>query len=161
MGYNKFVVGFAFVNDGKGVLLISKEHPPWQKGLLNGIGGAIEVWETSREAMKREFKEETGTETELSEWKLQITEKVLDTDTIVFFYSMHLNLDRYKIVDWTQEIVDWTQEWNEKIVFVNLLDNSHSIQTDPKIVNDLSWIIPLCLDKTVKKPLRITKTTKI
>jgi len=53
------VIGFLF--DGKGnVLMIEKNHPAWQKGRLNGIGGKIERGETPMQAMIREFREEAG-----------------------------------------------------------------------------------------------------
>ena len=53
------VVGFLF--DGHGnVLLIKKNHPEWQKGRLNGLGGKIERGESPLQAMIREFKEEAG-----------------------------------------------------------------------------------------------------
>jgi len=67
----KYVVGFAFSEDMKQVIMIQKEHPHWQKGKLNGVGGKADqqVEETQRtrahietpyEAMVREFEEETG-----------------------------------------------------------------------------------------------------
>ncbi|RPJ50529.1 MAG: NUDIX domain-containing protein [Methanobacteriota archaeon] len=67
----KYVVGFAFSEDKKQVIMIQKEHPDWQKGKLNGVGGKADqqVEETERtrahietpyEAMVREFEEETG-----------------------------------------------------------------------------------------------------
>jgi 8-oxo-dGTP diphosphatase len=46
--------------NGEEVALIRKTHPNWQKGRLNGIGGHIEKGETPRQAMIREFHEETG-----------------------------------------------------------------------------------------------------
>jgi 8-oxo-dGTP diphosphatase len=53
------VIGFLF--DGRGnFLLIEKNHPAWQKGRLNGIGGKIERGETPLQAMIREFREEAG-----------------------------------------------------------------------------------------------------
>lgn len=56
-----YVVGFAFNKGIKDrVVLIKKNKPKWQKGLLNGVGGKIEVGESPIEAMQREFKEETG-----------------------------------------------------------------------------------------------------
>jgi len=55
----KAVIGFLF--DGNGhVLMIEKNHPAWQKGRLNGIGGKIERGETPLQAMVREFREEAG-----------------------------------------------------------------------------------------------------
>ena len=55
----KAVIGFLF--DGNdSVLLIKKNHPEWQFGRLNGIGGKIERGETPLQAMIREFREEAG-----------------------------------------------------------------------------------------------------
>lgn len=42
------------------VLLVRKNKPEWQAGKLNGIGGHIEPGEEPKEAMIREFLEETG-----------------------------------------------------------------------------------------------------
>ena len=57
---NKYVVGFAFSENLRAVLLIQKNHPDWQKGFLNGIGGKIEPKEKPLDAMHRECQEETG-----------------------------------------------------------------------------------------------------
>ncbi len=56
----KYVLGFLFDINDDTVLLVRKNRPSWQNGLLNGIGGKIEPGETPLEAMVREFKEETG-----------------------------------------------------------------------------------------------------
>lgn len=62
-----YVVGFAFDLRMSKVALIRKNRPEWQAGLLNGIGGKIErvkgggrIAEEPIDAMRREFKEETG-----------------------------------------------------------------------------------------------------
>ena len=60
---NNYVVGFAFSEDKRRVLLVKKKRPEWQKGALNGIGGKIEEGEDTETpyiAMHRETKEETG-----------------------------------------------------------------------------------------------------
>jgi 8-oxo-dGTP diphosphatase len=81
----KYVAGFLFNKEGNQVALIEKKRPEWQKYKLNGVGGHTErktqnhtcydtdcdlagfdpchcPWETSFEAMRREFMEETGVE---------------------------------------------------------------------------------------------------
>lgn len=78
----KYVVGFA-LNDSE-VLLIRKARPEIQKGLLNGVGGKIETWESSHEAMVREFREETGADTEIGMWRM-FCEMVFPQATIFFF----------------------------------------------------------------------------
>ena len=55
-----YVLGFLFSPDLNDVLLIEKQRPTWQKGLLNGIGGKVEKGEPFEIAMKREFLEESG-----------------------------------------------------------------------------------------------------
>lgn len=54
----RYVVGFLL---GPGtVVLVRKERPAWQRGLLNGVGGKVERGESDHDAMVREFEEETG-----------------------------------------------------------------------------------------------------
>jgi 8-oxo-dGTP diphosphatase len=64
-----YVLGFVFNNDKSEVALMRKTKPEWQKGRLNGIGGKIESGETPIEAMHREFREETGFETNKLYWR--------------------------------------------------------------------------------------------
>lgn len=64
----EYVLGIALSADRRKILLIRKLTPEWQRGLLNGIGGKIEVGETPIQAMLREFKEETGVDTTLHNW---------------------------------------------------------------------------------------------
>jgi 8-oxo-dGTP diphosphatase len=61
----KYALGFAFNYDRTHVLLVWKNRPRWQNGLLNGIGGKIEANEFPFAAMKREFYEETGLDSEM------------------------------------------------------------------------------------------------
>ena len=64
----KFVLGFAFNTEKTHVLLIKKNRPSCQKGYLNGLGGKVEDGEHAVFAMRREFFEECGIKTELSDW---------------------------------------------------------------------------------------------
>ncbi len=65
----EYVLGFAFDPRFKNVLLIKKNRPEWQAGLLNGIGGKMEANENFEMSMVREFKEETGIQTNEESWK--------------------------------------------------------------------------------------------
>ncbi len=60
MSYKHYSLGFCFDVAKERVALIEKINPEWQKGLLNGVGGKLERYETYAEAMAREFVEETG-----------------------------------------------------------------------------------------------------
>lgn len=65
----QYVLGFAFDADRQNVVLIEKQRPDWQKGQMNGIGGKVEPSDASiKGAMIREFFEETGVQTELTDW---------------------------------------------------------------------------------------------
>jgi 8-oxo-dGTP diphosphatase len=68
--FKQYVLGFAFDEfDSDRVVLIKKNRPEWQAGLLNGVGGKVEKYEVEIEAMVREFREETGYSTNVDEWK--------------------------------------------------------------------------------------------
>ena len=57
----EYVLGFALTPDKERVLLITKNRPVWQEGLLNGIGGKVEDYDKDAyHAISREFMEETG-----------------------------------------------------------------------------------------------------
>lgn len=56
----RYVLGFAFSLDRSEVALIRKDHPEWQAGKLNGVGGKVEAGERPLDAMRREMWEEAG-----------------------------------------------------------------------------------------------------
>lgn len=62
----EYVIGVAVDPDRTHVLVIEKNRPAWQVGKLNFPGGKIEDGETPEEAIVREFREETGVETDLT-----------------------------------------------------------------------------------------------
>ena len=129
------VVGFMFDPQGKRVVLINKTHPEWQKGLWNGVGGVVQTdRENAREAMAREFLEETGVETEPNQWVSAVIMNGRNAETgedwtITFLYSLsHHGFDQVKTV--TDEPVDFHR--------VDILPGN--------LVRGLRWIIPLCLE---------------
>jgi 8-oxo-dGTP diphosphatase len=64
-----YVLGFAFNNHKTKVILIKKNRPLWQNGLLNGVGGKVELTDIDiYHTMTREFFEETGVTTKEKEW---------------------------------------------------------------------------------------------
>lgn len=63
-----YVLGFAFDSDHR-LALIKKKRPAWQLNRWNGIGGHVEDHETPRQAMAREFAEETGILIETPSWR--------------------------------------------------------------------------------------------
>ena len=53
-----FTMGIIFSSDCSNVYLLRKDHPEFQAGLLNGVGGKLEPGETYAGCMAREAKEE-------------------------------------------------------------------------------------------------------
>ena len=63
-----YVLGFAFSYNLQYVILIQKTHPEDQAGKFNGVGGELHENEAFKVGMSREFKEETGVETNPNNW---------------------------------------------------------------------------------------------
>ena len=125
-----YVVGFLFSEDMKRVVLIHKNKPAWQVGLLNGVGGKIEQDESPKNAIKREFEEETGLT--ISDWKYYA--KVSGDEWCVdFFHATSKDIDSVKSIT------------DEKVEIFNVSD----INTLPVIPN-LKWLIPMCFDADIE-----------
>lgn len=88
----QYVVGFIFNWQLNKVLLIEKDRPEWQKGLLNGIGGKVEDIDECygdndkfKTAMRRESIEECGIE---CEWESVGTIFNKDVSIVKVFYAV-------------------------------------------------------------------------
>lgn len=131
----QYVLGFCFDENRTSVALILKKKPEWQKGFYNGIGGKIELNELPHQAMRREFREETGTE--CNEWTHYCTMQGDGYNEnggfIVFvFYAILPDARFYAIqTNETEEIMKWP------------LSSLRNVQ----VIGNLSWLIPLALDK--------------
>jgi len=126
-----YVLGFMFSKDEKEVLLIEKQTPAWQKGFLNGVGGKVEAGEESIQAMVREFEEETGLSTEVSEWQIFL-ELWVASDAKIDIYATHSDL-LYDAKTMEQEIVM----------------HCEVAHLPANVMPNLRWQIPLSLDKKV------------
>lgn len=122
--FQKYVVGFAFSANFKSILLIEKQKPPRQVGLLNGIGGKIEINESSIHAMIRECKEEAGVDLP---WKWVGLIKGHDFKCHLFSCATD---DIYKAKQMEAEII--------KIRIIDTLIGSNLI------VDNLNFIVPYC-----------------
>lgn len=128
----RYVAGLLFTPDESiqlrnRVALIRKKRPEWQAGKLNGIGGHIEEGEAPSQAMRREFKEEAGAETE---WRHFCT-MTSPTWEVYWFVAF----DNVAIQSLTDEPVEWYD--------VDDLNTRDEFDTIP----NLKWLIPLALDK--------------
>lgn len=134
----RYVVGFLFDEAGKTVVLIRKNRPQWQAGLLNGVGGKVEGHtETPCQAMTREFKEETGQT--VTSWDL--VAKLRGNSFLVYVYKAFDNEAVYNVASMTDEVVD-------KYDVAGL---SHR-----DCVANVKWLVPFCLQSTfIRLPLEV------
>ena len=134
-----YVCGFCFDPTGKQVVLIKKNRPEWQAGLLNGVGGKLEAGESFTQAMEREFEEETGVI--VKDWKLfcEYTGK----DYIVYFFKA-FSLEYDKVKSKTDEhVMTYTIDFLNNTVDKKWAEN--------KTIDNLKWLIPLALDPRINE----------
>jgi 8-oxo-dGTP diphosphatase len=130
-GKQQYVVGFNFIrgpefNAPWRVVLIQKMRPDWQRLKLNGVGGHVEPGESPMEAMKREYREETGES--LNVWTHFLTLEFPDA-VVHFFKSVNMWTNARTVTD-------------EDIVIVNLTDDFSCRQT---YLANLCWLLPMAL----------------
>lgn len=136
--WNIYVAGFAFNPTLDCVLLIEKAHPEWQAGLMNGVGGKIKPNETSLEAMKREFEEETGI-CERLDWRLfdtlsgQAQDDKYGAPWLVDFY--------YSIAPFG--VLNTAYKMEDEFPVVVTVD---TIQRRKDIIPNLRWLIPKAIN---------------
>lgn len=130
------VVGFAFDEKLLNVALIKKKKPEWQKGYLNGVGGKVIEGESYHEAMTREFEEETGVKVE--RWNNSAIFYIQGV-YLYFFYAILETPLFIKIKSMTDETV--------------VIADVHYLP--PTVIQNLRWLIPMCLDDWITKPVRI------
>ncbi len=136
---NSYVVGFIFNPELTKVVLISKTHPAWQKGKLNGIGGALHEGETPAAAMARESEEEAGVKTIEAAWKHFLRMRRPDV-AVDFFAHVHRG-DKGDIRTTTDEAVAW-----------------YEVAALPQnVLSNIRWMVPLALDSLTDTKLSFTE----
>lgn len=133
-----YVLGFLFDGLSGSVILIQKDKPDWQKGLLNGVGGKIEEGETPLAAMVREFAEETGANTDPEIWNNFCT--LQGDDFVVHCFKAK------STAMWT---CARTRE-SEFVVKVEVRDLHLR-----RCVTNVNWLIPLALDENDGRPFHV------
>lgn len=124
----KYTVGFIFTPDYSQVLLVHKNRPEWQNGLLNGVGGKIEEGESSVDCMVREVREETKLETKAEDWYCYT--RIENANRFVDFYVATYSGPISDAVTATDEPVEWFP--------VSPLPAN--------VIFNLNWLIPLAID---------------
>jgi 8-oxo-dGTP diphosphatase len=134
----KYVTGFLFSEDYQSVVLISKLSPSWQAGLLNGVGGKIEQGESEKQAMSREFMEETGVSIDQDQW---INFAVIERPSQ---YSVHFFSAKSHLFSSVKSI---EKEKVDIFLVTKLPDN---------IIHNLRWLIPLASDPELQLNTPVT-----
>ncbi len=129
-----YCLGFAFDADMDNVILIEKLKPEFQKGKLNGIGGKIELGETSVDAMVREFKEETGIDTTTCAWHKYCILRGTWGEIHIFRTVLHERFDTFKSME--EEVVG--SYWVPYILGYTI--GSVGV---PKLLPNNYWLIPM------------------
>jgi 8-oxo-dGTP diphosphatase len=128
-----YVLGFYFFEGRNKLILIRKNRPEWQAGLLNGVGGKVELKDvTTREAMMREFEEETGIITQNKEWKYVGLLNFPEAEIFVYAGECLGELNEF-FTSCTDEVVE---EFNVR-----------DLQNRNDVVHNLRSLIPLALDR--------------
>jgi len=130
--YKRYTVGLLF--DGDRVLLLKKKRGPETViGKWNGPGGKVVIGEGQVVAMRREFREETGTD--VKNWKLQVLLVNPDEEYEIYFF----------FADW-EAGMDMPRTATDELVRWRNLNRLHEIEMAPH----LGWVIPMCLDPSLK-----------
>lgn len=121
----EYVVGFLTDPFGN-VVLIEKNKPLWQAGLLNGVGGKIEKDEVPEAAMEREFEEETGL-------------KIKGWLNYALLTSPEADIYVYKAVTSAEELRRVRSTTDEKVYI-------HSVYDLPgNVLNNVPWLLAAAL----------------
>jgi 8-oxo-dGTP diphosphatase len=129
----QYCLGFAFSQDRKEVLLQQKDHPAWQRGRWNGLGGHLEEGEKFVDAMAREFQEEAGIVTDPAHWEHRLV--VHDRPA----YEMRVY--RYQSLS---RVADLKQGGLEPVSWFPV-----AMLSAYPVIQDLHWMIPLLLDQHI------------
>lgn len=132
----QYTLGFIFDKSIQKVLLVHKLSPPWQNGLINGIGGKIEKGEDSNTCIVRETFEESGLKTLKKLWIYLgvIQAPMWKVEVFSYVYSGLLKDASTR----GKENIEWFK--------VNKIPLN--------IVSNLNWLIPYAIDKFVDKELQ-------
>lgn len=125
-----YCLGFAFTDNDNFVVLIRKNKPAWQKGLLNGVGGKVEANELAHEAMVREFREETGiTHNHWARFTIMNFDWKSVPDAQVHCFTTRLPKGHDNLTQMTEEQVG--------------LYSRIDVRNHPKVIPNLRWLIPM------------------
>jgi 8-oxo-dGTP pyrophosphatase MutT (NUDIX family) len=125
----EYVLGFAFHEAGRAtsVALVTKSHPPGQRGRLNGVGGHVHAGEAPAAAMAREFREEAGRDTDPGDWRFAATLQF--PAAVVYVFTATLTGP-----------ADLTWDGDEPVRWYN----AELLPEPARLVEHVAWLVPFC-----------------
>lgn len=132
----EYVLGFMFDERKEFVALIRKNRPEGQRDKLNGIGGKIEEGEQMLSAMRREFYEET----------------TIDYDGWRYLGYFGNDFFRVHFFRAFTDAVYYVKSATDEKVEIYRVNRINDIE---KLMKNLKWLIPLCLDESIIATVKI------
>jgi 8-oxo-dGTP pyrophosphatase MutT (NUDIX family) len=139
-----YVVGLMRETLSDRILLIRKNRPAWQAGLLNGPGGKIEPGESPAQAMVREWQEEVGQATDPKDWRLiasltDLRDHHAGGGTLYWFATDQRFLPRYSGPTDYSKTSDAGPEYIEPVRICEI-----PLRRD--VIANLRWMFPLAFE---------------
>jgi 8-oxo-dGTP pyrophosphatase MutT (NUDIX family) len=166
------------VDDDDRVALIRKARPPWQAGLLNGVGGKIEPEDWSPffvhdmpapepvalRAMRREFREETGVD--FDRWEPMVRLVAVSTEDRAGSITEEPGVVWFMRAQVDARTLDRVRTCTDEEVEVHLVRNligpaSNDVQVRRfRSVPNLRWLLPLAAHRAdTYRPFEVVETS--
>lgn len=127
-------LGFAFRAGCTQVALITKSHPEFMAGKLNGLGGEVNIGETPRVAMAREALEEAGIVEFNAAWNAFAMLQGKDDAYIVYCFRTVLTKSDIVLRSTPEEPVAWHP--------TSAMLATSVIPGEQSLVTHLEWLLP-------------------
>jgi len=124
-----YAAGFLFSRDLRWVTLIEKKRPAWQRGKWNAVGGHVEGEETPAQAMRREFREETGCDHD--GWCEFLILEACTGNVVHFFHGAS---------------DDPVEDTTDERVAIFRVSNVSEWKTEHSLMYNLPWLVNMALE---------------
>lgn len=132
----QMVVGLAFDPTRNMVVMVHKQSgPPCVIGKWNGVGGKIDPGETPIQAMRREFREETGVDLH-DHWQ-QFAMLIAEQYDLFFFWAETNSVFSCRTME-KEEIRLWL---------------ARDLLQEPNLMSNMRWMVPFIQDREMAHDL--------